>query len=135
MLTILASAKPSPIHGVGLFADEFIPKGIITWRFDPIWDVVFSKDEVEKLPEHQKRLIKFFAYFSDKRQAYIYSMDDSRFLNHSSHPNHDILPISNEVELCNVSNRDIQIGEELTVDYRSFDDDDAKSKEAYLQNS
>lgn len=134
MLTILASAKPSPIHGVGLFADEFIPKGTVTWRFDPTWDIVFPKDDVEKLPEHQKRLVKFFAYFSSKRQAYIYSIDDSRFLNHSAHSNNDISPIPNEVELCNVSNRDIQIGEELTVDYRLFDDDDAKSEEAYLQS-
>ena len=134
MLTILASAKPSPIHGVGLFAEEFIPKGTITWRFDPVWDIVFPKDEVEKMPESQRRLIKFFAYFSSARQAYIYSIDDSRFLNHSTHPNHDILPVPDEVELCNVSNRDIQIGEELTVDYRSFDDDDANSSESYLRS-
>ncbi|MFZ2500447.1 MAG: SET domain-containing protein [Minisyncoccia bacterium] len=136
MLTILASAKSSPIHGIGLFADQFIPKGTVTWRFDPAWDIIFPKDEVESMLEHQKRLIEFFAYFSSTRQAYIYSIDDSRFLNHSTNPNHDILPIQNEVELCNVSNRDIQIGEELTVDYRSFDDDDdAVSKEAYLQNA
>lgn len=133
MLTVLTSARPSPIHGVGLFTDEFIPKGTITWRFDPTFDIIFPKDEVEKMPEYQRRLIKFFAYFSSARQAYIYSIDDSRFLNHSTHPNHDILPIPNEVELCNVSNRDIQVGEELTVDYRSFDDDDAVSNEPYLQ--
>lgn len=135
MLTILASSRPSPIHGVGLFADEFIPKGTITWRFDSDWDIIFTKDEVEKMPENQKCLIKFFAYFSDKRQAYIYSIDDSRFLNHSAHPNHDVLPIPNEVELCNVANRDIQIGEELTVDYRVFDDVDAQSNETYLKDS
>jgi SET domain-containing protein len=135
MLTVLASAKPSPIHGVGLFADEFIPKGTVTWRFNPVWDLIFPKDDVEKLPESQKRLIKFFAYFSEKRQAYIYSIDDSRFLNHSAHPNHDVLPFPNEVELCNVSNRDIQIGEELTVDYRTFDDVDAESMEDYLKDT
>ena len=135
MLTILASARPSSIHGVGLFADQFIPKGTITWRFDPVFNVVFPKDEVEKMPEHQKRLIKFFAYFSTKRRAYVYSIDDSRFLNHSIHPNHDILPIPNEVELCNVANRDIQIGEELTVDYRAFDDIDKKSRASYLQST
>ncbi len=132
MLTILASAKPSPIHGVGLFADECIPKGTIPWRFDPKFDLVFPIDEVEKMPEHQKRLIKFFAYFSAKRQAYIYSIDDSRFLNHSTHPNHDILPVQDEVELCNVANRDIQVGEELTVDYRTFDDFDSSRDDAYL---
>jgi uncharacterized protein len=135
MLTILASAKPSKIHGVGLFADEFIPKGTITWRFDPKWDIVFSDNEVEKLPEYQKCRIKFFAYFSSKKKTYIYSADDGRFLNHSAHPNNDCLPIQNEEELCNVANRDIQAGEELTVDYRSFDDIDAKSKEDFLQNS
>src|SRR3989344_3585722 len=135
MLTTLASARPSPTHGIGLFADQFIPKGTITWRFDPKFDIVFPKDEVEKMPEYQKRLIKFFAYFSNKQQAYIYSIDDSRFLNHSTHPNHDILPIKNEVELCNVSNCDIQIGEELTVDYRAFDDIDKESRASYLQSS
>ncbi len=133
MLTILASAKPSKIHGVGLFADEFIPKGTVTWRFDPKWDIVFPKDEVEKMPEHQKRLIQLVAYFSEKRQAYIYSIDDSRFLNHSTRSNHDVLPASREEELCNIANRDIQVGEELTVDYRTFDDIDAGSRASYLQ--
>ncbi len=135
MLTILASAKPSPIHGVGLFADQFIPKGTITWRFDPTFDIFFTEDEVEKLPEPQKRLIKFFAYFSAGRKVYIYSIDDSRFLNHSTHPNNDCPLLHGETELCNISNRDIQIGEELTVDYRSFDDIDKESRSAYLQNS
>ena len=49
MLTVLASAKPSPIHGVGLFADEFIPKGTIMWRFDPTFDIFFPKDEAKRL--------------------------------------------------------------------------------------
>lgn len=135
MLTILASAKPSQIHGVGLFADQFIPKGTVTWRFNPVFDIIFTKDEVEKLPENQRRLIKFFAYFSAKRQAYIYSIDDSRFLNHSTTPNNDCPLLQSEMELCNISNRDIQIGEEMTVDYRSFDDIDKESRASYLQNN
>lgn len=133
MLTILASAKPSPIHGVGLFADQLIPKGTITWRFDPRFDLVFTNEQVDKLLAHQQRMIKFFAYYSDKRSGYIYSIDDSRFLNHSSEPNNDCIPIVNEVELCNVAVRDIQIGEELTVDYRTFDDIDKKEIEDYLK--
>ncbi|TSC83470.1 MAG: hypothetical protein G01um101417_553 [Parcubacteria group bacterium Gr01-1014_17] len=49
MLAVKASAKPSKIEGIGLFADEKIPKGTVTWRFHPRIDVVPSPGEPETL--------------------------------------------------------------------------------------
>ena len=34
MLLVKTTLRPSEVHGLGLFADEFIPKGIAIWRFD-----------------------------------------------------------------------------------------------------
>jgi SET domain-containing protein len=35
MLLIDASVRPSPIHGSGLFSDQFISKGALIWRYSP----------------------------------------------------------------------------------------------------
>jgi hypothetical protein len=34
MLLVRTTLRPSGVHGLGLFADEFIPKGFVIWRFD-----------------------------------------------------------------------------------------------------
>ncbi len=33
MLLVRTARRPSDIHGMGLFADQFIPAGTATWRF------------------------------------------------------------------------------------------------------
>lgn len=58
-----------------MFADEDIPKGTVTWRFNPRFDVVFMEDEVKTFPELQQKLIQHFAYFSNRTNRYIYSID------------------------------------------------------------
>ncbi len=121
MLMVKARAKPSLIHGVGLFAEERIPRGTVIWKFDPAWDLRFTAEEVERLPEHQRSLIKHFAYFSERLRAWVYSIDDSRFINHSPEPNQEAVQIVGEPEFCNVANRDMEVGEELTEDYRASD--------------
>ena len=132
MLKVKASAKPSKIHGMGLFADERIPKGTTTWKFDPAFDVVYDPAEVEKMPEQKKESIDFYAYLSNKTGKYIYSPDDSRFTNHSKNNNIDNVEMAGEVELCGVANRDIEIGEELLVNYQKLDKYSSTSKEGYL---
>lgn len=42
MLNVKASVKPSPINGLGLFADEDIKKGTITWKYNPRFDISFD---------------------------------------------------------------------------------------------
>jgi len=133
MLTVKASAKPSSINGIGLFADEKIPKGTVMWKYDPRFDISYSPEEVENFPAMQQDQIDRYAYLSKTSGKYIYSMDDSRFTNHSSqNPNEDVVQFPNEPETCGVANRDIEIGEEILVNYRLFDAKDETSEETYL---
>jgi SET domain-containing protein len=135
MLLVNASAKPSKIHGLGLFADERIPKGTVTWKYNPRFDISFSVSDIEQMNQKQKDLIERYAYFSKKQNVYIYSIDDSRFTNHSSaHPNIEAVLFGGDVETSGVAIRDIEEGEEILINYRTFDWYDASSDEEYLNN-
>lgn len=134
MLLVKTKIKKSNIEGLGLFADQFIPQGTVTWRFDPQFDIYFEPADVEKMSELQKDLVIHFAYLSKKSGKYVYSLDNTRFTNHSSSPNIDNTQVlEGDIEVCGISNRDIQIGEEMTIDYRLVDSVDAVSSEEYLK--
>ena len=135
MLTIRASVKPSKIEGLGLFADEKIPKGTVVWKYDKRFDIAFDPDEVERFPDIQKNLINRYAYLSIESNKYIYCTDDGRFMNHSSIKyNIEDRPSPNEEEASCVANRDIDVGEEILINYRTFDKADVESADAYLNN-
>lgn len=135
MLVVKASAKQSRINGIGLFADERIPKGTVIWKYDPRFDISFSVHDVEGMTPSQKKLIDRYTYLSARQNKYIYSIDDSRFTNHSSqNPNEDVVQLPGDIETSGIANRDIEIGEEILVNYRLFDAYDATSNETYLNN-
>ncbi len=134
MLYVKTYVAPSKIQGIGLFAGEKIPKGTVICRFNPKFDLLFDPKEVSKIPKLQRELIKHSAYLSKKTKKYVYSIDDSRFTNHSINPNIDntkVLP--GDIEVCGIAKRDIEVGEELTINYKLVDAHDEKSKEKYLQ--
>ena len=135
MLVVKTKIAPSKIEGIGLFADQFIPKGTVTWKFDPRFDIFFDQKEVEKMSELQKDLIIYFAYHSKKSGKYVYSIDNTRFTNHSTNPNiaEDEKLSEGDAEICTIATRDIQMGEEMTIDYRAIDTVDETSNEGYLK--
>lgn len=134
MLTVKASAKPSNIQGIGVFADEKIGKGTVVWKFDPRFDIYFDPEEVERMPAVQQKFLKKYAPLSTSSKKYIYSIDDSRFTNHSSVKNNtDIIDSSREPESIAIANRDIKTGEEILVNYLDFDINSKDSKEEYLK--
>ncbi|TSC62723.1 MAG: nuclear protein SET [Parcubacteria group bacterium Gr01-1014_48] len=133
MLTIKASAKPSKIEGIGLFADEKILKGTVTWKFNPRFDILFDPEEVKQMPSELHEFIIRCAYLSTTTGKYVFSIDDSRFTNHSSVKNNiNVVSFPGEPETLGVANRDIEKGEEILVNYRAFDAHDENSKEEYL---
>jgi SET domain-containing protein len=134
MLVVKTKLGQSKIDGIGLFADQFIPKGTVTWKFNPRFDIYFEKSEVEKMSELQKDLIICFAYLSKKSGKYVYSIDNARFANHSTNPNmsDDENKCEGDAEVCSVAIRDIQKGEEMTFDYRVIDAVDEISDAEYL---
>ena len=106
---------PSKISGIGLFADQPIAKGTVVWKYEPLIDILLSKEEVERLSEPSKRQFYKYAYLDMKYNKYMLCGDDGRFFNHSYEPNCD-----DGIDDKTIAIRDIAKGEELTVNYDAF---------------
>lgn len=118
-----AMLQPSPVHGIGVFAMQDIPKGcrnifsrnVGEWIKLPIADV-------EKLPDHSRNLVETYCLY-DEEHYYVPDygfkvMDMVNYLNHSSTPN--IISV-NDGEYFEALT-DIAAGEELLVNYGSIVD-------------
>jgi len=126
MLLVKTKVQESAIHGLGLFADQFIPKGTEIWKFTPGFDVKFTKEQVLSFPKILQIFIYTYAWKSKKSGLYCHSVDDGRFFNHCSNPNSLSEYRDDEEESVNVALRDIQIGEEITNNYSAFEDENDK---------
>ncbi len=115
MFLVQTELRNSSVHGFGVFAREFIPAGTRVWEYLDGFDRRMSPEFVASLPEVARQTVLHYCAFW--KGAYGTSADNSRFLNHSFTPNLR----SFEEPDCDVALRDIQIGEELTEDYREFD--------------
>lgn len=119
MLRVKTRVGVSDIHGLGLFADQFIPKGTTTWEYDPIVDVGFEKEVLDSLNNSlNKEYLLHFCYFDNDLQKFILCADSQRFINHSQDKT-KINVISTPKR--DIAARDIQSGEELLCDYNQFD--------------
>ncbi len=113
-----ATLKPSPVHGIGVFAIRDIPKGCrdffskkqIEWIKIPI-------TEVDQLPNHSRNLVETYCVY-DQENYFVPNygfkiVDMVNYLNHSSSPN--VISI-NHGEYFEAT-ADILSGTELLVDY------------------
>ena len=108
----------SKIEGVGVFAGQDIPKGTKVWEPVPGFDQIMDPAHVKTLPPAAQRYIERYA-FVHRGRVYLCG-DHGQFTNHSDNPNTGNWPSPDgEVE---VALRDIKKGEELTSDYRIFDE-------------
>jgi uncharacterized protein len=117
MLRVKTRVWTSKIHGLGLFADEFIPKGTVTWEYEPAYDISFSEHEIRKLPQIKQDFLYYYCYLDKKMDKLILCSDNQRYINHST-IDENILSTPKR----DIAARDIQIGEELLCDYNKFDD-------------
>jgi len=115
MLKVKTYLDKSPIHGIGVFAGENIKKGTIVWTMVEGFDMVLSKDFLTSLPPQAKKYLDTYSY--TQKGVTILTGDNDRFINHSEAPLARQLP-NNDM----IATRDIKKGEELTMDYREFDD-------------
>jgi uncharacterized protein len=120
MLLVKACAKPSALHGLGVFAVDFVPKGAPIWRFEPGFDRAFTPDQFAALPPLAQAHLRQHAYPEATSGNWILSGDLTIFMNHSSPPNTGALPEAVE-PVTTVALREIAAGEELTCDYYAFD--------------
>jgi SET domain-containing protein len=105
----------NPRMGLGLFAKEFIPKNSIVWKFIEGIDIKISIDDFNKLNDAQKEYFYKYGWIEKNEDNFYYSSGDlTNFMNHSYTPN-----ITSKNEFS-VSVKDIDIDEELFIDYSNF---------------
>jgi len=113
MLLVRTYLDTSPIHGLGVFADEFIRKGTKVWRFVDGFDRAYSPKEFSRLPKAAKSYIQVHGYRVDGE--ILLTVDHDHHMNHSERAN---------THWSNghiVASRDIPKGAEITNNYRLFD--------------
>ncbi|MES2213895.1 MAG: SET domain-containing protein-lysine N-methyltransferase [Patescibacteria group bacterium] len=118
MLQVKTKLKPSGIHGIGLFADQFIPKGTVTWKYEPRYDVAFTQEQIDALPQVQKDFLNFFTYLDKDLNKFILCSDNQRHINHAKTGE---LENIHSTPTEDIAARDIQEGQELLCDYNKFD--------------
>lgn len=118
-----ATLKPSPIHGIGVFAVRDIPKGCrqIFSKGHGNW-IKLPIAEVERLPDHSRNLVETYCVF-DEENYFIPDygfkvMDMINYLNHSSNPN--IVSLNNGEDFEAIT--DIPAGAELLINYNEIAD-------------
>ncbi len=115
MFTVRTCLHESPIHGIGVFAEEPIRKGQVVWQFDPRIDLAISEQEVQSFPPAMQIYFKTYTYLERRNgsQMMILCADHAKHVNHSDHPN--LLDTPDGMQ--EYAARDIETGEELTCNY------------------
>lgn len=123
MLKVRTTIGPSKIHGIGLFAAQDIPCGTVVWEFTPGFDRRFSEQALARLPKLAMDYLRTYAYRSRVTGLYILPEDHGKHFNHSDCPNTLSTQLNGSAEVITRAIRDIAVGEELTDDYSSFEDE------------
>lgn len=123
MLFIKAKVSPSPIHGLGAFAEEPVAKGTLVWKFVPKFDEKLTLEDILGLPKLGQIHLAIHAYKSKKSGLYVFATDSAKYFNHSEKPNCETRVEDGEDEDLTYASRDIAPGEELTVNYSGFEND------------
>src|SRR3989338_2233288 len=115
MLLVKTKIGQSKIHGIGLFADQFILKGTILWKFTPGFDQKFTREQILNFPELLQIYICKYAWKSKINGLYYFSSDNGKYFNHSDDPNTLTEDNDNEEERegITIAIKDIHVGEEL----------------------
>lgn len=113
MLLVKTYLDKSKIHGLGVFAGEFIRKGTKIWRYVEGFDRCYTPKQFARLPKQAREFIKFHGYRVDGE--IIFTADHDHHMNHSDTPN---TYLQNGYA---IAARHIRKGVEITNDYREFD--------------
>ncbi len=121
MLLVKTKIGPSKIRGIGLFADQFIRKGTIIWRFKKGLDLVLTKKVFNRLPKIAREYIKKCGYLTIETKRWGLDFDHARFINHSSNPNSKISNKIRDHRDAIMAAKNIKRDEEITIDYTEYD--------------
>lgn len=115
MIMIKNKLSPSPIDGLGVFSEQFIPAGTIVWQWHEGIDRKIPLELIDKLPEIPREYMKKYGWIEN--DYFIICIDNEQFINHSDNPNCIFTDDGNTA----LAARDIHIGEELTQNYKLYD--------------
>ena len=116
MMLIRTELRPSIIHGMGLFSLESVTKGKKVWEFTPLFDWNIDNQYIEEWASPVVReYLEYYGTYHKKGHFWTSYGDNTRFINHSNHPN--LMTVYPDEDIENRAIRDIIIGEELTIDY------------------
>jgi SET domain-containing protein len=113
MLLVKTYIDKSNVHGLGVFAGQFVRKGTKIWRFVYGFDRFYTRKRLAKLPKPARDYINLHGY--QWKNEILLSMDYDTFMNHSENPNTDF---HNGYV---IARSNIHKGEEITNDYRAFE--------------
>lgn len=113
MLLVKTYLDKSPIHGLGVFAAERIPRGAKIWRFVEGFDRCYTPKQFARLPKAARDFLKNYAYKVDGE--ILFTVDNDHHMNHAERPN---TVLRGGYVIAAV---DIPKGAEITNDYREFD--------------
>jgi hypothetical protein len=112
LLLIEHYVAPSSIHGLGVFAVSFVPKGTKVWVFHPAIDRIVALHELSGLPGHVLERLESHSEYLLTCNSLRIAADGDYYMNHSDEPN-----LSNHGEEM-FALRDLHAGDELLCDYR-----------------
>ena len=115
MIHIRHKLKTSNLHGIGLFADQDIPKGQVVYTASPSLDLNITQEQFEALDRREQDEIIWWGFFDQHSQMWHVDFDVSKFINHAYNATVTQDPAHEEAYL--VAKRDITAGEELTQNY------------------
>lgn len=113
MLLVKTYLGKSKIHGLGVFAAEFIRKDTKIWRFVEGYDRCYTPEQFARLPKPARDYLKDYAYRVDGE--ILFTVDNDHYVNHSERAN---TVWKNGYVIARVN---IAKGAEITNDYRDFD--------------
>lgn len=116
MMTIETEVREAAGKGLGLFTVHLVKKGDVVWEYDEHFCKTFTQEQVDKMGPVQRSFLQTYAYVVPGNEGlWELDLDNGRFMNHSDDPNTDY----NDQK--GWATRDIQAGEEITCDYKTFD--------------
>lgn len=113
MLVVKTILKEINGKGIGVIADEEIKKGQKVWVFNKFIDIKLDDKDV---PDEAREFFDKYAVEYKKGKIMI-NINNCRFINHSEDPN----IIETGVHKPMIAIKEINKGEEITVDYASVD--------------
>lgn len=117
-LLIKTKVGLSEISGLGLFSEEDIVAGSVVWKHCEILDGWIPSQEINPIKTHAEH----FLCYDNQLNCYIRACDNVNWINHSENPNLD-----SPNKYIHYAKKNINKGEELTLDYKQICDIVAKN--------